>query len=104
MPENTQKNNDWKERELGALWRKESNGGKRYLSGRLKIDGEDIEVVMFPNTKKEAGSNAPDFNLYRSRPRETLVATGKTTTKTAVKPKQTAPVQQEADVEDPLLA
>lgn len=52
--------------EIGALWKKESNdGGKRYMSG--KINGE--EVVIFQNGFKTAGSNEPDFRVYKSKPK-----------------------------------
>ena len=36
--ENT--NNDWKEREIGALWKRESSNQK-YLSGKMKVGGEE---------------------------------------------------------------
>ena len=40
--ENT--NNDWKEREIGALWKRESSNQK-YLSGKMKVGGEEEEAV-----------------------------------------------------------
>ena len=65
--ENT--NNDWKEREIGALWKRESSNQK-YLSGKMKINGEEVGVVIFTNRYKEEGSKQPDFRVYLERKRE----------------------------------
>ena len=64
----TQKTSEWAERELGALWKKESSNQK-YLSGKLKMpDGTSQGVVVFTNRHKAEGSNQPDFRVYRDRP------------------------------------
>lgn len=65
--ENT--NNDWKEREIGALWKRESSNQK-YLSGKMKVGGEEVGVVIFTNRYKEEGSKQPDFRVYLERKRE----------------------------------
>ena len=65
--ENT--NNDWKEREIGALWKRESSNQK-YLSGKMKVGGEEVGVVIFTNRYKEEGSRQPDFRVYLERKRE----------------------------------
>jgi len=57
---------EWDERELGALWKKQSANGRKYLSGKLKVDGKDMNVVCFPNQNKKA-DNHPDFRLYTSK-------------------------------------
>ena len=67
------KENDWKEREIGALWKKEGRN-QNYFSGRLKLknfdaDGE-VNIVGFSNKKKAEFPNAPDVILYQSVPRE----------------------------------
>lgn len=77
MSDNTNKEtnsnaNDWKDREIGALWRREGKN-QRYLSGKLTIGdfGEEktINVVIFSNRFKEK-DNQPDFRIYEDRPRE----------------------------------
>jgi len=61
-------NNEWKERDIGALWKREGKG-QRYLSGKLTIKGEAVDVVVFVNKFKEK-DNQPDFRVYKSKPRE----------------------------------
>lgn len=68
-------NNDWDKREVGALWTKTSqSSGKKFFSGHFKIEtefGEErkIPVVAFFNKDKKS-ENAPDFRIYLSRPAE----------------------------------
>jgi hypothetical protein len=62
-------NSDWKEREIGALWKRESSNQK-YLSGKVKVGGEELGVVIFTNRYKEEGSKQPDFRVYLERQRE----------------------------------
>jgi len=71
-------NSDWKEREVGALWRRESSNQK-YLSGKVKINGEEHGVVIFTNRYKEEGSKQPDFRVYLERPREEQAVTATAT-------------------------
>lgn len=56
-----------KEDELGALWLKDGKNGK-YMSGRIEINGEKINIVVFKNTYKEK-ENQPDYKILRSRPK-----------------------------------
>jgi len=73
-----QKTNDWKERELGALWVKKSLSGTQYMTGHieLKDDSGKVQLVVFKNKHKynEDGTvsndKAPDFRLYKSEDRE----------------------------------
>ena len=73
-----QKNNDWKERELGALWVKKSLSGTQYMTGHieLKDDSGKVQLVVFKNKHKynEDGTvsndKAPDFRLYKSEGRD----------------------------------
>ena len=69
MSDNTEnkKNNEWAEREIGALWKREGSNQK-YLSGKLKVDGQEVGVVVFTNRHKAEGSNQPDFRMYRDKP------------------------------------
>jgi uncharacterized protein (DUF736 family) len=65
--DNNTTNNDWSEREIGALW-KRSGSNQKYLSGKLKMaDGSTQEVVVFTNKYKNA-DNQPDFRVYKSAP------------------------------------
>ena len=65
----TKKTNEWAEREIGALWKREGSNQK-YLSGKLKVDGKEVGVVVFTNRNKAEGSNQPDFRMYRDKPME----------------------------------
>ena len=71
MSENNE-NNEWKKRELGALWRREGKN-QNYLSGHVKI-GEfgvekEVKLVVFTNKYKSENSKAPDFILYEASDR-----------------------------------
>jgi hypothetical protein len=62
--------NEWKERELGALWKK-SGKTQNYFSGRInisKIADEDgfVNIVGFSNKRKSENPNAPDVIIYFS--------------------------------------
>jgi uncharacterized protein (DUF736 family) len=61
----TEKSNEWAERELGALWKRQS-GDKKYLTGKIKNnDGSTQSVVIFKNKFKDK-ENQPDFRVYKS--------------------------------------
>ena len=63
---NTDKNNEWSERELGALWKRQS-GDQKYLTGKIKNqDGSTQSVVIFKNKFKDK-DNQPDFRVYKSK-------------------------------------
>lgn len=72
----TDTNNEWKERDIGALWKREGKN-QRYLSGKLTIDGKVTNVVVFVNKFKEK-ENQPDFRIYEDRPREEVTKTDST--------------------------
>ena len=59
-------NNEWKERELGALWVKNGRSGD-FLSGHCLVDGSRVEMVVFRN-KNKTSDRAPDYILYKSKP------------------------------------
>lgn len=61
-------NNEWKERELGALWVKNGRSGD-FLSGHCSVDGQRVEMVVFRN-KNKTSDKAPDYILYKSKPME----------------------------------
>ena len=61
-------NSDWKEREIGALWKKRAR--IRSIWWKMKVGGEEVGVVIFTNRYKEEGSKQPDFRVYLERKRE----------------------------------
>ena len=80
-----QKNSDWKERELGALWVKKSLTGTQYMTGHIELKDASgkVQLVVFKNKHKynEDGSiandKAPDFRLYKSEDRAPRATSGK---------------------------
>tara|TARA_R100000008_G_scaffold45674_1_gene26825 strand:- start:1434 stop:1730 length:297 start_codon:yes stop_codon:yes gene_type:complete len=78
MTEDTQNtsssgNSDWKERELGALWRREGRS-QNFLSGMIRLNEggteREIKVVVFTNKGKAKNERAPDFIIYQDTPRD----------------------------------
>ena len=64
MSEQT-KNNKWREREIGAFWKKKGPTST-YCSGYFfDQNGQKIRLMMFPNSVKKS-ENAPDFHVYLS--------------------------------------
>lgn len=55
---------DWKEREIGAFWKRESSSQK-FLSGKIEVEGKKLEVILFTNKYKEK-DNQPDYRLFLS--------------------------------------
>lgn len=72
MTDNTESNDanksDWKEREIGALWKREGKN-QRFLSGKITLNDEVVNVVVYVNKFKEK-DNQPDFRIYKDRPME----------------------------------
>ena len=64
------KTNEWRERELGALWLKQGRSAKDYMTGHCSIDDKKVSVVVFKNTKKTS-DRAPDYVIYKHKPRDT---------------------------------
>lgn len=56
--------NVWKDREIGAFWKRQSSS-QSFLSGKIEIEGKKLEVVLFSNRYKEK-DNQPDYRLYIS--------------------------------------
>lgn len=57
---------DWKERECGAIWAKESASGNKYSSGYVTVNGEKVQIMIMRNTHKQEGENTPDARIYLS--------------------------------------
>jgi len=86
---NTNNNQQNKNQELGALWKKKSKAGMSFLSGYINDhDGQRIDVVVFANSKK-TNEKAPDYRLYVSKPIDNQ---NKTTASQSVA--KTAPVKK----------
>ena len=69
-----EKRNEWKEREVGALWVQKSAKGQKYMTGHVSINpsSENTKVVIFENSGKKdengkvKNEKAPDFRVYLS--------------------------------------
>ena len=87
-----QKNNDWKERELGALWVKTSLSGTQYMTGHIELKDASgkVQLVIFKNKHKlnedgtVANERAPDFRVYKSEEREQRQDSGQEASKETV--------------------
>ena len=70
---NNTSDNEWRERELGALWRR-SGKTQKYLSGYIKLGDEleerEVKLIVFTNKYKSENEKAPDFVIYESTPME----------------------------------
>ena len=67
---NNTKESEWKNRERGALWKKQGKN-QNYLTGIIKsLDdmGQEVKnkVIVFAN-KNKTSENAPDFIIYESK-------------------------------------
>lgn len=81
--------------ELGALWKKESQKGEKYLTGLINlksVGGPDKEVnlIIFSNKQKQKETH-PDLRIYFSEPRnggaaKTNAASAPKTAKTKAAP------------------
>lgn len=79
--EQTEKQSEWKNRELGALWVR-SGKNQKYLSGQLKVETmpgveEIVKVVVFTNKGREKNERAPDYVVYRSEDAESKTQVSK---------------------------
>jgi uncharacterized protein (DUF736 family) len=52
-------------KKIGACWIRKTKDGKVYMSGVIDLLGEDIQIAVFKNDKKEK-DNQPDYNIVRS--------------------------------------
>jgi hypothetical protein len=68
MADTSENKTDWKEREIGALW-KQAGRNQNYLSGHITDkNGEQQRVVVFGNKHKDKNERAPDYRVYKSEP------------------------------------
>lgn len=62
----SEQNNSWDNKQrLGGLWRRESKSGNKYLTGKITLDGQDYNLVIFAAKSKKT-DKSPDFNVYLS--------------------------------------
>jgi len=61
----TTKKNEWREREVGALWKKQG-ATQDFMSGHCSVNDEKVELVVFKN-KNKTSDRAPDYILYKNR-------------------------------------
>lgn len=57
-------------RKIGALWVRETQEGKKFMSGLIETLNGDVQIAVFKNDKKEK-ENQPDYNIVlseRSKP------------------------------------
>tara|TARA_R100000008_G_scaffold41376_1_gene23838 strand:- start:2075 stop:2365 length:291 start_codon:yes stop_codon:yes gene_type:complete len=59
------KKNEWREREVGALWMKQGTT-QDFMSGHCSVNDEKVELVVFKN-KNKTSDRAPDYILYKNR-------------------------------------
>ena len=75
--ENNTKKSEWRERELGALWIKQGNSSKDYMTGHCSVNDEKVSVVVFKNSNKTS-DRAQDYVIYKNKPREDSATTENT--------------------------
>ena len=78
MSNTTDKQSDWKNREVGALWKKAAaNGKSSYCTGYIVSDelGSKVKqrVIMFAN-KTKSNEKSPDFIIYLSNEQDNAEA------------------------------
>ncbi len=104
---NKDKSQQWKEREIGALWKKKNDSGSSYCTGYLTIDEFGVKtkkrVIMFSN-KNKTNENSPDLVLYLSnednaKTAPSSTASSKSPAKAPSGPKP-APVTSASDDDD----
>lgn len=101
MSNTTDKQSDWKNREVGALWKKAAANGKAsYCTGYIVSDelGNKVKqrVIMFSN-KTKSNEKSPDFIIYLSNEQDNGDASASSKPAKAAPPKR---VPQAANVED----
>lgn len=70
---------------VGGIWLNESKAGVKYMKGKVSPYDKDevsieisqalttlkgFDILIFKNTNKEEGSNAPDYRLYFDPPQD----------------------------------
>lgn len=58
----TEPKDKWQERKIGALWLRESEGGKKRYTGELVFNDKTINIVVFKNGSKFDPKYKPDVD------------------------------------------
>ena len=78
---------------IGAAWRYVGKNDLHYYKGYITVGNEKVQIIMFKNKYKQAGSKQPDWNIYKSVPKPKPDADTTTTAK-PVQKAATAPRTQ----------
>ena len=57
------------EKNIGGLWLKTGKAGKKFMTGRIEIDGIKHKFVVFKNKYKQQ-DNHPDYKIFPARDNE----------------------------------
>lgn len=49
---------------IGALWKRKSQAGEKYLSGEVEINGEKIQISVWDVEKRFENPKYPDYRIY----------------------------------------
>ncbi len=102
MSNTTDKQSEWKNREVGALWKKAAaNGKSSYCTGYIVSDeiGNKVKqrVIMFSNKTKN-NEKSPDFIIYLSNEQDNVDSAPAPKAKASAPPKRTPqPASVDAD-------
>jgi uncharacterized protein (DUF736 family) len=50
-------------KQIGALWKKLTQGGKELWAGNVEIEGKKMQIAVFKNSYKTA-DRQPDYVIY----------------------------------------
>lgn len=95
--ENT-KANEWKEREIGALWKK-AGKTQNYFSGKINVSSfteGSVNIVGFANSGKSKNPNSPDVILYSSEQTNVLDLSSDKASSSTESTESTEPVKDES--------
>ncbi|NCF42712.1 MAG: hypothetical protein GWP32_07490 [Bacteroidetes bacterium] len=103
----TEKQSEWKNRELGALWVRNGKNQK-YLSGTINVETmpgvtEPVKVVVFTNKGREKNEKAPDYVIYRSEDQVQAKANVEQVAQEAVQEAQSSKASSDEDIPDELF-
>lgn len=55
---------DEKKQSIGALWKRTSAKGQDYYTGNIKINNEEVQIVVFEN--KTENEKAPVMRIFKN--------------------------------------
>ena len=97
---NSESNNNWSKRELGALWLRQGKKQK-YLTGYIESDdleGEKKRVIIFKKLNKP-NDRAPDYVIYESEEYTASDSTASdSTSKQTSTPEKQTPQEERDDI------